>query len=163
LPDWLLLRKNAKNREDFMDIKELEKRLTAVEDLEKIKHLHYYYMSCMDNLKFADAAACFTDDAEVEVRNSGVMKGRENFNKIYLGTLAKRTERHDGHLASQPDITVEGNKAQGHWTIYMFFSVPAVEWVQGRNDCEYTKMNGQWKISKLKFTRTLASKESLYP
>lgn len=146
-----------------MDIKELEKRLQAVEDLEEIKRLQHYYMSCLDNLKFADALDCFTDDAEVEVRNSGVMKGRENFSKIYLGTLAKRTERHDGHLASQPDIRMEGNKASGHWLVYMFFSVPAVEWVQGRNDCEYVKVNGKWKISKLKFTRTLASKEELYP
>jgi hypothetical protein len=79
-----------------MNNSELEKRLQAVEDTEAIKHLHYYYMSCMDNLKFADAANCFTDGPEVEVRNSGVMKGRENYSKIYLGTLANRTERHDG-------------------------------------------------------------------
>ena len=146
-----------------MDLKELEKRLLAQEDLEQIKHLHYHYISSMDNLKYADAVDCFTEDAEVEVRNSGVLRGKENFSKIYLVTLAKRTERHDGHLASQPVITVEGNKARGHWTIYMFFSVPTVEWVQGLNDCEYTKVNGQWKISRLKFTRTLASKENLYP
>jgi hypothetical protein len=146
-----------------MDAKELEKRLTAMEDLEAIRQLQYRYMSCLDNLKFAEALDCFTDDAEVEVRNSGVMKGRENFSKIYLNVLAKRTERHDAHLASMPDLTVTGDKATGHWTVYMFFSVPAIEWVQGHNDCEYVKVNGRWKISKLKFTRTLASKPELFP
>jgi len=146
-----------------MDLKELEKRLRAMEDLEAIKQLQYEYMSCLDNLRFSKALELFTDDAEVEVRNSGVMKGRENYSKIYLGILAGRKERHDGHLASQPVITIDGDKATGHWTVYMFFSVPAIEWVQGRNDCEYVKENGKWKISKLKFTRTLASKPELYP
>jgi hypothetical protein len=97
------------------------------------------------------------------VRNSGVMKGRENYLKIYLGVLAKSTERHDGHLASQPVITVEGNKTSGHRTIYMFFSVPTVEWGQGQHDVEYRKENEVWKFSKLKFARTLASKYYLYP
>jgi ketosteroid isomerase-like protein len=146
-----------------MDNKEMEKRLQALEDLEAIKKLHQEYILCLDNIQFSKALELFTDDAEVEVRNSGVMKGRENFSKIYMGTLAMRKERHDAHLASHPDIIVEGDKARGRWTIYMFFSVPTVEWVQGRNDCEYTKVNGKWKISKLKFTRTLASKPELYP
>ena len=146
-----------------MDLKELEKRVRAIEDLEEIKKLQRQYMSCLDNLQFSKALDFFTEDAEVEVRNSGVLKGKKNFSQIYLGTLAKRTERHDGHLVGQPVITVNGDKAEGYWTVYMFFSVPAIEWVQGRNDCEYVKVNGKWKFSKLKFTRTLASKPSLFP
>ncbi len=146
-----------------MDIKELEKRVRAMEDLETIKQMHCEYMSCLDNIQFAKALDYFTDDAEVEVRNSGVMKGRENYSKIYLGTLAMRKERHDGHLVAQPVLTINGNKARGHWIVYMFFSVPTIEWIQGRHDCEYVKVNGQWKFSKLKFARTLASKPNLYP
>jgi hypothetical protein len=146
-----------------MNLEELEKRVRAIEDLEQIKRLQREYMSCLDNLQFAKVLDFFTDDAEVEVRQSGVMKGRENYSKIYLGTLAQRKERHDGHLVGQPIITVDGDTARGHWMVYMFFSVPTIEWVQGRNDCEYVKENGQWKFSKLKFTRTLASKQELYP
>lgn len=146
-----------------MDIKELEKRVKAMEDLEAIKQMHCEYMSCLDNIQFAKALEYFTDDAEVQVRNSGVMKGRENYSKIYLGTLAMRKERHDGHLAAQPVITIDGNKAKGHWIVYMLFSVPTIEWIQGRHDCEYVKENGKWKFSKLKFARTLASKPNLYP
>jgi hypothetical protein len=146
-----------------MDIKELEKRLQTLEDLEAIKQMHQEYMLCLDNIQFAKALDFFTDDAEVEVRNSGVMKGRANYSKIYMGTLAMRKERHDGHLVAQPNITVNGNTAKGHWIVYMLFSVPAIEWIQGRHDCEYVKVNGQWKFSKLKFARTLASKTNLYP
>jgi hypothetical protein len=146
-----------------MDLKELEKRVKAIEDLEEIKQMHREYMSCLDNIDFAKALDFFTEDAEVEVRNSGVMKGRKNYSRIYLGTLAQRKERHDGHLVGQPVITVDRNTARGHWIVYMFFSVPAIEWVQGRHDCEYVKENGKWKFSKLKFARTLASKPNLYP
>jgi len=146
-----------------MDVQELEKRLRALEDLEAIKKMQQEYMLCLDNIQFSRVLDFFTDDAEVEVRSSGVMKGRENYSKIYLGTLAQRRERHDGHLVAQPNITVNGDTAEGHWIVYMFFSVPTIEWVQGRNDCEYRRENGVWKFSKLKFTRTLASRPELYP
>ena len=69
--------------------------------------MHQAYMSCHDNLQFEEILDFFTEDAEVEVRNSGVQKGRENYSKIFLGTLAtKRLERHDGHLIAQPDISI---------------------------------------------------------
>jgi len=146
-----------------MNLDELEKRIRAIEDLEEIKKLHRNYISCLDNLEFEKALDFFTEDAEVEVRSSGVMKGKENFSKIYLETLARRKERHDGHLVGQPVINVDGDTARGHWIVYILFSEPAIDWVQGRNDCEYVKINGEWKFSKLKFTRTLASRPELYP
>jgi hypothetical protein len=146
-----------------MDLKELEKRVKAIEDLEEIKQMHQEYMLCLDNIQFSKALDFFTEDAEVEVRNSGVMKGKEDYSRIYMGTLAMRKERHDGHLVAQPNVTVNGNTAKGHWIVYMFFSVPNIEWIQGRHDCEYVKENGKWKFSKLKFARTLASKPNLYP
>jgi ketosteroid isomerase-like protein len=146
-----------------MNLEELEKRVRAMEDLEEIKKMHREYVSCLDNIQFEKALDFFTDDAEVEVRNSGVMKGRENYSKIYLGTLARRKERHDGHLVGQPVLTIDGDTAKGHWIFYIFHSVPNIEWVQGRHDCEYRKENGVWKFSKLKFARTLASKPELYP
>ena len=147
-----------------MDLEAMEKRLRALEDLEEIKKLQRRYMQHHDRLEFDRIPDLFTDDAEVEVRGSGLRKGRENFSKIFLDTLGRRrTERHDGHLVGEPLITVDGDKAKGHWTVYLFFSVPKIEWVQGRNDCEYVKIDGVWKIRRLRFTRTLASSPELYP
>src|SRR4030043_1244372 len=116
-----------------MKLEDLEKRVRAMEDIEEIKKMHQEYMLCLDNIQFQKALDYFTQDAEVEVRNSGVMKGRENYSRIYLGTLAQRKERHDGHLAAQPVITVDGDTARGHWMVYMFFFVPTIQWVQGRH------------------------------
>lgn len=148
-----------------MSLENLEKRIQALEDAEEIKKLHQHYMNLMDNLEYEEVLDLFTEDASVEVRNLGVKKGRDQLREIYINVLAKNrgSERFDGHMAVQPDITVSGDTAKGTWLIYMLFSKPTIQWVQGRNECEYKKINGEWKISKLKFTRTLASDMSLYP
>jgi ketosteroid isomerase-like protein len=146
-----------------MSIEELERRVKALEDLEEIKKLQRRYMSLLDNLEFRQAVELFAENATAEVRNSGIRRGKKEIADIYLNILAQRKERHDGHLVGQPIITVEGDTAKGTWIVYMLFSKPSVQWVQGRHDCEYVKEDGQWKFSKLKFTRTLASQPSEYP
>lgn len=147
-----------------MSLEELEKRIQAIEDLENIKKLHQHYIDLMDNLQYKEVLDLFTEDATVEVRNWGVKRGRKEISEIYIGILAKNrgTLRSEGHMAVEPDITVDGNTAKGTWLIYML-SQPTIQWIQGRNECEYRKEDGKWKISKLKFTRTLASDPSLYP
>jgi len=147
-----------------MSLEELEKRIQAIEDLENIKKLHQHYIDLMDNLQYKEVLDLFTEDATVEVRNWGVKRGRKEISEVYIGILAKNrgTSRSEGHMAVEPDITVDGNTAKGTWLIYML-SQPKIQWIQGRNECEYRKEDGKWKISKLKFTRTLASEPSLYP
>lgn len=148
-----------------MSLEGLEKRIQALEDAEKIKKLHQKYINLMDNLEYEEVLDLFTEDAEVEVRNLGVKKGKKELREIYIDVLAKNrgSKRFDGHMAVEPDITVNGDTASGTWLIYMLFSKPEIQWVQGKNECEYKKVNGEWKICKLKFTRTLASDKSLYP
>ncbi len=148
-----------------MSLEDLEKRIKAIEDLEEIKKLHQNYINLMDNLQYKEVLDLFTEDATAEVRNSGVKRGKKELSEIYLGILAKirGTSRFEGHMAIEPDITVEGDTAKGTWLIYMLFSKPTIQWVQGKNECEYRKENGKWKISKLKFTRTLASDPEMYP
>ena len=148
-----------------MSLEELEKRVRALEDFEEIKKLHQHYIDLMDNLEYEEVLDLFTEDATSEVRNFGVKKGRKEMAEIYLGVLAKKRgkERFDSHMAIEPDITVDGNTAKGTWLIYIFFSKPDIQWVQGKNECEYRKESGFWKISKLKFTRTLASDPSQDP
>jgi ketosteroid isomerase-like protein len=147
-----------------MSLKDLEKRVKAIEDLEEIKKLHQNYINLMDNLQYDKVLDLFTEDATVEVRNSGVKRGRKEMSEVYQGLAKIRgTSRYDGHMAIEPDITVDGNTAKGTWLIYMLFSRPTIQWVQGKNECEYRKENEKWKLSKLKFTRTLASDPSLYP
>jgi hypothetical protein len=48
---------------------------------------------------------------------------------------------------------VDGNTAKGTWALYLFWSEPEVKWVQGRQECEYEKINGEWKIKSNKYIR----------
>ena len=148
-----------------MSLEELEERVRALEDLEEIKKLHQHYIDLMDKLQYEEVLDLFTEDATSEIRNFGVKRGRKEMAEIYLGVIAKKrgNERFESHMAIEPNITVNGNNAKGTWLIYIFFSKPEIQWVQGKNECEYRKENGIWKISKLKFTRTLASDPSQYP
>jgi ketosteroid isomerase-like protein len=148
-----------------MSLADLERRVQALEDLEEIRKLHQRYINLMDNLQYEQVLDLFTEDATVEIRNFGVKRGRKEISEIYIGVLAKNrgSIRYDGHLAIEPDIEVVDNNARGTWLIYMLFSKPSIQWVQGRNECEYRKEDGKWKLSKLKFTRTLASDPSMYP
>jgi len=146
-----------------MTLDELEKRVKAIEDLEEIKKLQRRYMDHLDKLEFREAMEMFTEDATAEVRNSGVRRGKKEIEEIYLGILAQRKERHDGHMVGQPILTVDGDTAKGTWVVYMLFSKPTIQWIQGKHECEYVKENGRWKFKKLKFARTLASDPSLYP
>lgn len=147
-----------------MSLADIEKRIQAIEDLEEIKRLHQNYINLMDNLRYEQVLDLFTEDATVEVRQSGVKRGRKELSEIYHNLAKTRGSiRYDAHLAVEPDIKVNGDTAQGTWLIYMLFSKPSIQWVQGRNECEYRKEQGKWKISRLKFTRTLASDPALYP
>jgi ketosteroid isomerase-like protein len=148
-----------------MSVADLEKRIQAIEDIEEIKRLHQNYINAMDNLDYEKVPDYFTDNATVEVRQSGLKNGRREIEDFYINVLAKSRggARYDGHMAVEPDIRVDGDTAHGTWLIYMLFSKPSIQWVQGRNECEYRREDGKWKISRLKFTRTLASDPKLYP
>jgi ketosteroid isomerase-like protein len=156
---------NGLKKEAVMTLEDLGKRVKALEDPEAIKKLHQTYINLMDNLEYEKVLDFFTEDGSAEVRNSGVKQGRKELTQVYIEGLAKRRgkERFDGHTAIEPDITVEGDTARGTWLVYMLFSKPTIEWVQGRNECEYRKENRVWKIKSLKFTRTPASQPELYP
>jgi hypothetical protein len=148
-----------------MSLEELEKRIQAIEDLEEIKKLHQKYMDLMDELRYQEVLDLFTEDATAQVRNSGVKHGRKGLEEIYIEGLAKvrGNNRAEGHMVIQPNITVNGDTAKGTWLVYMLFSKPTIEWIQGRNEGEYKKVNGKWMIKSMKFTRTLASKPELFP
>ena len=148
-----------------MTLEELEKRVQALEDLEEIKKLHQKYIDLMDELRYQEVLDLFTEDATAEVRDSGVKRGRKGLEEVYIEGLAKRRggNRAEGHIVIQPDITVDGDTARGTWLVYMLLSRPTNEWVQGRNEGVYQKVNGKWMIKSMKFTRTNASKPELFP
>jgi hypothetical protein len=134
-----------------MTLEELEKRVKVLEDIEAIKQLHINYVYLLCNLQWDDMVQCFAEDATMELLDQGVVRGKKEISGVFHNVLAERIKRNDGHLVGQPIITVTGDRAKGHWILYLFFAEPEVRWLQGRQDCEYVRVNGEWKFSSVKF------------
>jgi hypothetical protein len=135
-----------------MTLEELEKRVKVLEDIEAIKKLHINYVYLLSNLQWDGMVECFAEDATMELLDQGVVEGKKEISGVLHNVLAKRVTRHDGHFVGQPVITVNGDRAKGYWILYLFFAEPEVKWLQGRQDCEYVRVKGEWKFSQVKFT-----------
>jgi hypothetical protein len=136
-------------------IEKLEKRVRELEDLEEIKMMHREYLFYISNLEFEKALDCFTDDIVTDVANYGIQKGKEEVKKFFMEKIYKNVATSkDAHFTGQAVIELNGDKAKGHWMFYRFLGHPATQnWVQGRYDCEYAKVGGQWKFSLLRMKR----------
>jgi hypothetical protein len=131
---------------------ELEKRVKVLEDIEAIKKMHTRYVYLLCEQRWDEMVECFAEDATMELLDQGVCKGKKEIGGVFRNVLAKRVKRNDGHFVGQPIITVNGDKAKGQWLLYLFFAEPEVRWLQGRQDCEYIRVKGEWKFSSVKFT-----------
>ena len=147
-----------------MTPEEMEKRLRTLEDIEAIKEMHRDYAFWLTNSQWDEVLDCFTEDADINIWKHGPRKGKREISDFFRKDIGGgRTTASPGHLAAQPVITVGGDKARGHWILYLFFSEPETRWVQGRHDCEYVKVDGKWKFSYLKFTRPWPVEADTFP
>ncbi|HSW58675.1 MAG TPA: nuclear transport factor 2 family protein [Dehalococcoidales bacterium] len=145
-----------------MSIEDLESRITALEkkvleleDIEKIKILHREYLYFISNLQFDEALDCFTDNIVADVADYGIRRGKTEVTRFFNETIYNNVAvSRDAHFTGQAVITLDGNTARGHWMFYRLLAKPTVPgWVQGRYDCEYTKVSGEWKFSLIKMKR----------
>jgi hypothetical protein len=143
-----------------VNLEEISRRLQTLEDIEAIKRLQNQYIFFLLNNQWKDMADCFTEDAYANIWRHGAHKGKKAIYKLFAERIAKVNpainKPRDGHFTVMPVITVDGDKAKGHWMLYIFVNDPQTSvlsrYNQGRYDCEYTKVNGEWKFSKLVWT-----------
>jgi len=131
----------------------LGKRLQRLEDIEAIKQMHLEYTYALMAMQYDKMLECYAEDSTLELGPGTAAKGKKEINGIFQNVLAKHSTLKDGHIIAQPVITVEGDRARGHWLLFIFPAEPKGEWVQGREETEYIKVGGQWKIKKMKFLR----------
>jgi ketosteroid isomerase-like protein len=140
-----------------MSAESLEKRVQALEDAEEIKKMHQNYIYWLDQKNYEKMIECFAEDAEEQIGEHPVTKGKAAIAKMFREVIAKEASAKGGHILAQPVIQVRGDQAEGYWTMYRFdtFITPAgqlVKWVQGRYDCKYVKEGEKWKFRSLKYT-----------
>jgi len=140
-----------------MALEELEKRIQSIEDLEEIKKLHREYIFLLTDKQYEKMVDCFSPNATVRINSPEACKGTEEIRKHFIEVIAGRGAPKGGQILVQPVITVDGDTAKGHWTMYRFFGdfkapgIPECNYMQGRYDCEYKKVAGKWKFSAMTY------------
>ena len=132
-------------------LNELEKRARILEDIEEIKKVQRKYVFCLCNRQWDDLLDCFAEDGIADIGTHGRREGKKAVRELVYNcfdNLAKTPP----HLVGQPVISVEGDRAKGHWILYLFPHGPKMVWGQGRYDNEYVREDGKWKFSLVKFT-----------
>ena len=107
--------------------------------------------------------------ARVNIGEWGLRRGKAALEKLFKVDIAgnNKGKGRDGHFAIQPVINVDGERADGHWLMYVMISDAetggAKRWNHGRHDVEYARVDGQWKIDRYRLHQPLAARTRLIP
>ena len=140
------------------ELGKLEKRIMILEDIEEIKKLHKEYVYCLANRKWDDLLDCFAEDVTADIDTHGLRKGKKEIGEL-VNNVFDKLPKAMARPVGQPAISVEGDRAKGHWILYTLPYGPSATWIQGRCDNEYVKIDGKWKFSLVKFRRWPAQPE----
>ena len=148
-----------------MTLEELEKKVKALEDIEAIKQLHIGYILALNEQNFEGMIDCFAEDAALEGID-GNHNGKEEIAKMFRA-MAERQRAvkmwKGGQILVHPVISVEGDKAKGCLTWFRISKpqkftseigqeIMVISPREARYDMEYKRVDGKWKMSRMKFT-----------
>ncbi len=135
-----------------MDLAELEKRITRIEDIEAIKQLKARYCEICDDDHNPDrVASVFAEDGIWESDDFGVARGHEEIRELFRGF--RKLFNFSQHNITNPIIEVDGHRATGVWYImgpWTFSENNDEKWMALRYDDDYVKIDGVWKYQHLR-------------
>jgi hypothetical protein len=141
-----------------MEKADYEKQLKRLVDIQEIKDLHREYVYWVNNCEWDKVIDCFTENCKVNIGRWGLRTGKNSMQKLFKEDIGHNNQGkgRDGHFAIMPVISVDGDKAKGHWLMYIMISDPetgrALKFANGRHDVEYARVNGKWKIHEIIWT-----------
>jgi ketosteroid isomerase-like protein len=138
-------------------LEEQQKQLRKYQDMQELYELHTNYAYWLLTREWEKIVDLFTDDAVAILHRRGRFEGKEQISNIFKDVVQNnRGKGRDGHLALQPVIKVDGDKATAQWLMYIMILDPQGRyentWINGRHDVEYVRINGKWKIKYMLFT-----------
>jgi len=151
-------------------LKELEKRIRVLNDIEEIKKLHYRYFNGLLKSDINEILPCFAENGVIDV-HAGIAKTHKKRVAFFTKLLSEHHIGKEGLFMVHPIINVDGDRATGKWLVYIQFARPrkmvprptifttdeAPDWMQGFYETDYTRDNGEWKVSYMKFRCRLIS------
>lgn len=135
-----------------MNIDELAKRITTLEDIEAIKKLKARYCAiCDDDHNPGQIVTLFAEDGIWEGAGVGVNQGHNAIRKLFEGFRERIS--FSQHNVMNPIIEVDGDHATGIWYFLGPFTMRKgnrAVWLGARYEEDYIKVNGQWKFKHLR-------------
>ena len=135
-----------------MEMSELEKRITRLEDIEAIKQLKARYCHiCDDTHNPETIASVFAEDGIWESDDFGKAQGHRD--KRALFSSFRELFTFSQHNISNPVIQVKDTHATGIWYIMGPWTIAENNkeiWMAARYDDDYVKINGEWKYQHLR-------------
>lgn len=129
----------------------LEARIRALEEVEAIKRLKHEYCFALDRRDWKRVAELFAKDGTADYGPIGKKRGRKAILEFFRDVISKDFTFFC-HMAHNPVIDLDGNRATGRW----YFEIPATvprkkaRWITGWYEDEYVKEDGVWKFFKVK-------------
>jgi hypothetical protein len=135
-----------------MEISELAKRITILEDIEAIKKLKARYCEICDDDHNPDRiVTIFAPDGIWEGAGVGEHRGHDAIRKLFQGFQERIS--FSQHNVMNPNIEVDGNRAKGTWYFLGPFTMRKgnrAMWLAARYEDDYVKIDGEWKIQHLR-------------
>jgi hypothetical protein len=139
----------------------LTTRAQHLADQDNIENLQRIYGFYLDKGLWSEAASLLTDDAEFEIQNRGVYRGREHILAYMraVGPEGLQPGRLYDHMQLQPitHVAADGRSARGRWHLFAQLARQGQfhEWETGVYENEYRNEGGIWKISRIHLYPTM--------
>jgi hypothetical protein len=140
-------------------LKELEKRVETLRDIEDIQRLQKSYGYYLTHWMYEELIDLFSDSPETTLNiMAGIFLGKAGVRRYFSSMKESGENREFLHqimqLSGIVDIALDGKTAQGRWFGYGAAAIPLGEGVRplacdGIYTSEYIKEDGKWKILKL--------------
>lgn len=129
----------------------LEHRITRLEDIEAIRQLKHRYFFACDQKRPAEVLACFAPgEIRLDYGRIGQFSAAADMVAIFT-ELACQEHIVEMHHAQNPQVSVlDATRAEATWGLYYFMINTRdcnVTQLGGFYIDEYTKLDGEWKIS----------------
>jgi hypothetical protein len=134
-----------------MDMAELEKRLTRMEDIEAIKQLKALYCEICDDDHNPDRiTTIFVEDGIWEAGDFGKGQGHAAIRELFQGF--QKMISFSQHMVMNPIIKVDGDRAKATWYFFgpFTFGKTTAKWQAVRYEDDYVKVDGEWKYQHLR-------------
>ncbi len=163
-----------------MDLEELEKEVTRLEDIQAIENLERIYGYYFDTRQMDKIVDLFSENTEsVEIESHGQYLGKEGVRKMYLVGAGRQSQTRPGETSiSVPPrprgfgggttiiqiggvitLAPDGKTAKGRWHTWLAESFPfggvmGQYWLHGNYENKFAKENGKWLFTKLYWNTT---------